>query len=65
MITELWWFDIFDSFRLAQPIRLFDQFWQGFWLAYWSVLNESIEHTHDTAVCNQSLFFELEVMRGE
>ena len=29
------------------------------------MLNESIEHTHDTAVCKLSLFFELEVMRGE
>ena len=28
------------------------------------MLNESIEHTHDTAVCKLSLFFELEVMRG-
>ena len=47
---SLWWFDIFDSFCLVQPMRLFEPFWQGFWLAYCSVLCEGIEHAYDTVV---------------
>ena len=50
MVFELWLFDIFDSFSLVQPIRLFEPFYQGFWLAYYSVLYESIEHADDTVV---------------
>ena len=42
MVFKLWWFDIFDSLSLVQPIRLFVPFPVGFWLAYWSVLYENI-----------------------
>ena len=41
MVFKLWWFDIFDSLSLVQPIR-FVPFPVGFWLAYWSVLYENI-----------------------
>ena len=44
MAFELWWFDIFDSFSLVQPIRLFEPFWQGFWLAYCSVFYGSLHN---------------------
>ena len=49
-VYELWQivnFDsltFFDSFSLVQPIRLFQPYYQGFRLAYGSLLYESIEH---------------------
>ena len=42
MVFELKWFDIFDSFSLVQPIRLFE--------IITSVLQESVQHADDTAV---------------
>ena len=47
---EVWWFDIFDSCSLIQPIRLltFVPSKKCFWLAYFSMLNESKEHADDT-----------------
>ena len=50
MDFELWWFDIFDSFSLVQPIRLFELLQKGFWLVYCSVLYERIEYADDTVV---------------
>ena len=47
---ELWWFDIFDSFSIVQPIRLFELLKQQFWLPHCTVLHESIEHANDTVV---------------
>ena len=51
MVCKPQWFDIFDSFSLVQPIRLFEPFKQGISLAHCSVLNESIEHADNTVVC--------------
>ena len=44
---ERWWFEIFKSFKLVQPVRLFQE---GFWLAYYSVFYRSIEHAEDTVI---------------
>ena len=38
LVCRLWWFEIFDSFCFVQPVRLFEPSYQGFWLAYCSVL---------------------------
>ena len=67
MVFEHWWSDIFDSFNLLQPIRLFETFSQGYWLAYCSVLYECIDHTDDTVVrfWNKFFFRKLKLMLGE
>ena len=53
---EVWWFDIFDSCSLIQPIRLltFAPSKKCFWLAYFSMLNESKEHADDTCTLKKS-----------
>ena len=42
MVCRLWWFEIFDSLSFVQPVRLFEPSYQGFWLAYCSVLSKNI-----------------------
>ena len=50
---ELWWFFNFDGLTILTALVLYSQsdyLNQGFWLAYGSVLYESIEHADDTIV---------------
>ena len=39
-----------DSFSLVRPIRSFEPFYQGSWLAHCNVFYLSIEHADDTFI---------------
>ena len=44
MVRKPWWFDILTALVLFSRSDVFEQFLQGFWLAYLSAFYESIKH---------------------